>query len=196
MLPACWHQAYKDDFCLLTIELDTFLSTVRSAWSLPRNKQILSVSNLKAFSTAGTTVIEPSFWTASSRFLLLTLRGSYLLVLGTDGMLYGRYMVRPYCRYLVRYNGNSTSKQHNKFFPTGHWNPETLEPRVKAPGHWNLGTLEPQVSAQGGERAPTREPAKGTDPRNGIFQVSPRASAVSPLPGSLPSSSWRLRHPG
>ena len=52
-------------------------------------------------------------------------------------------------------------------------------------------------SAQGGDRAPTREPAKGTDPRNGIFQVSPRASsAVSPLPGSWPSRSWRLRRPG
>ena len=30
-------------------------------------------------------------------------------------------------------------------FPTGHWNPETLEPRVEAPGHWNLGTFEPRV---------------------------------------------------
>ena len=31
-------------------------------------------------------------------------------------------------------------------FFTGHWNPETLEPRVEAPGHWNLGTLEPRAS--------------------------------------------------
>ena len=65
----------------------------------------------------------------------------------------------------------------------------------------STGTLEPRdigtPSAQGGERAPTREPANVTDPRNGIFQVSPRASsAVSPLRVSLPSSSWRLRRPG
>ena len=65
----------------------------------------------------------------------------------------------------------------------------------------STGTLEPRdigtPSAQGGERAPTREPAKGTDPKNGIFQVSPRASsAVSPLPGSWPSRSWRLRRSG
>ena len=33
------------------------------------------------------------------------------------------------------------------FFFTGHWNPETLEPRVEAPGHWYLGTLEPRVCA-------------------------------------------------
>ena len=54
----------------------------------------------------------------------------------------------------------------------------------------STGTFEPRdISA--------REPAKGTDPRNGIFQVSPRASsAVSPLPGSWPSRSWRLRRPG
>ena len=34
---------------------------------------------------------------------------------------------------------------HRLFF-TGHWHPETLEPRVEAPGHWNLGTLEPRVT--------------------------------------------------
>ena len=33
-----------------------------------------------------------------------------------------------------------------RLFFMGHWNPETLEPRVEAPGHWNLGTLEPRVS--------------------------------------------------
>ena len=33
-----------------------------------------------------------------------------------------------------------------RFFFTGHWHPEILEPRVEAPGHWNLGTLEPHVS--------------------------------------------------
>ena len=44
------------------------------------------------------------------------------------------------------------------------------QPRVDAPRC--TGTLEPRdigtPSAQGGERAPTREPAKGTAPRNGI----------------------------
>ena len=60
--------------------------------------------------------------------------------------------------------------------PLGHWNPETLEPRVEAPGHWNLGTLEPQVHMEGKghrpenrQRAPTRGTAKGTDPRNGFL---------------------------
>ena len=81
---------------------------------------------------------------------------------------YGRYVVWPYQRYVVRYDGNSTFNQHNRFFPTGQWNPETLELRVEAPGHWNLRRLEPQVH-MGGERAPTREPAKGTDPRNGLY---------------------------
>ena len=33
-----------------------------------------------------------------------------------------------------------------RLFFTGHWHPETLEPRVEAPGHWNLGTLEPRAS--------------------------------------------------
>ena len=33
-----------------------------------------------------------------------------------------------------------------RLFFTGHWHPETLEPRVEAPGHRNLGTLEPRVS--------------------------------------------------
>ena len=61
----------------------------------------------------------------------------------------------------------------------------TLEPRDIGTPSRSTGTLEPwdigTSSAQGGERAPTREPAKGTDPKNGIFQVSPRASsAVSP----------------
>ena len=63
-----------------------------------------------------------------------------------------------------RYAGNPTFKQHNKVSPPlGHWNPETLEPRVEAPGHWNLGTLEPQVHREekghrpeNRERAPTR----------------------------------------
>ena len=78
---------------------------------------------------------------------------------------------------------------------------ETLEPRDIGTPSRSTGTLEPRdigtPSAQGGERAPTREPGMGTDPRNGIFQVSPRASsAVSPLPGSWPSRSWRLRRPG
>ena len=45
-----------------------------------------------------------------------------------------------------RYAGNSTFNQHILVFPpSGHWNRETLEPRVEAPGHWNLGTLEPRV---------------------------------------------------
>ena len=33
-----------------------------------------------------------------------------------------------------------------RLFFTGHWNPETVKPRVEAPGHWNLGTLEPRAS--------------------------------------------------
>ena len=48
-------------------------------------------------------------------------------------------------------------------------------------------------------RAPTREPVLGTDPRNGshLLEVSPCLSlAVSPLLGSLPGCSWRLRRPG
>ena len=63
-----------------------------------------------------------------------------------------------------RYAGNPTFNQPNKVSPPlGHWNPETLEPRVEAPGHWNLGTLEPQVHREekghrpeNRERAPTR----------------------------------------
>ena len=54
-----------------------------------------------------------------------------------------------------------------------HWNPESMH--RDAPGHWeprDIGT----PSAQGGERAPTREPAKGTDPRNGfLFSGTPLA---------------------
>ena len=45
-----------------------------------------------------------------------------------------------------------------RFFFTGHWHPETLEPRVKAPGHWNLGTLEPRVKAPGHWNLGTIEP--------------------------------------
>ena len=97
---------------------------------------------------------------------LVTSLTSFYLVLGFLTVLavwqYCRYTVWQYCGY----DGNSTFNQHNQLFPpSGHWNPETLEPRC-------TGTLEPRdigtPSAQGGERAPTREPAKGTDPRNVI----------------------------
>ena len=101
-----------------------------------------------------------------------------------------------------RHEGNPTFNQHNQVSPpSGHWNPETLEPRVDAPRF--TGTLEPRdigtSSAQGGKRAPTREPAIGTDPRNGLkwFRYPPwQSPAVSPLRVSLPSCSWRLRRPG
>ena len=63
---------------------------------------------------------------------------------------------------------NSTFKQLYTSFPHGTLEPRDIGTASCAQGHWNLGTLEPQVSAQGGERAPTREPAKGTDPRNGL----------------------------
>ena len=52
-----------------------------------------------------------------------------------------------------------------RLFFTGHWHPETLEPRVEAPGHWNLGTLEPQVHREEkGHRPYNREwaPTRGT----------------------------------
>ena len=96
-----------------------------------------------------------------------------------------------------RYAGNSIFKQHNKVSPpwdTGtprHWNPESKHPDIGTSGHWN-----PKCTGR----------RKGTDPRTGkgyrpkerhFFQVSPRASwAVSSLPGSWPSRSWRLRRPG
>ena len=64
-----------------------------------------------------------------------------------------------------------------------HWNPESKHRDIGTSGHRN-----PECTGRG--KAPTREPAKGTDPMNGIFQVSPRASsAVSSLPGSWPSRS-------
>ena len=81
--------------------------------------------------------------------------------------------------------------------PLGHWNPETLEPRVEAPGHWNLGTLEPRVHRELKGNLPEnrqRAPTQGT-----VFfvQVPPWQSlAVSPLRVSLPSRSWSLRCPG
>ena len=81
-----------------------------------------------------------------ARSLALVASFTYFLVLGF-------FLVWPYCPYVVyrgmqyrRYDGNSTFNQHSQVSPpSGHWNPETLEPRVEAPGHWNLGTLEPQV---------------------------------------------------
>ena len=49
----------------------------------------------------------------------------------------------------------------------------TLEPRDIGTPSQSTGTLEPRdigtPSAQGGERALTREPGKGTDPRNGFL---------------------------
>ena len=89
--------------------------------------------------------------------------------------------------------------QHNKVSPPlGHWNPETLEPRVETPGHWNLGTLEPRVHREEkGHRPENREwaPTRGTV--FSFFRYTPWQSlAVSPLRVSLPSRSWRSRRPG
>ena len=57
----------------------------------------------------------------------------------------------------------------------------------------STGTLEPRdigtPSAQEGERAPTREQAKGTDPRNGTFQVIP-----SGIVGGF-SAAWFMAKP-
>ena len=65
-----------------------------------------------------------------------------------------------------RYAGNPTLNQLNKVSPPlGHWNPETLEPRVDATGHWNLGTSEPQLHREEkGHRPDNREwaPTRGT----------------------------------
>ena len=103
----------------------------------------------------------PAFFSLSALRLLC-----FFLVLGY-------FLVWPYCPYVVciavtvltvlslrgtpwfpyrRYAGNSI-KQHNKVSPPlGHWNPETLEPRVEAPGHCN-----PKCTGR----------RKGTDPRTG-----------------------------
>ena len=95
-----------------------------------------------------------------------------------------------------RYAGNPTFNQLNKVSPPL----GTLEPREIGTPSRSTGTLEPRdigtPSAHGGERAPTREPAKGTDPRNDfpLFRYPPwQSPAVSPLRVSLPSCSWRLR---
>ena len=89
--------------------------------------------------------------------------------------------------------------QRNQFSPpSGHWNPETLEPRVEAPRHWNLGTLEPQVHMEGkGHRPENRQraPTQGTA-LSGSGIPPWQSPAVSPLRVSLPSCSWRLRRPG
>ena len=102
----------------------------------------------------------------------------------------GILMVLPYCHYVVyrgmqcrRYAGKPTFNQLNKVSPPlGHWNLETLEPRVHREGKGHR--------PENRERAPTR----GT-----VFfvQVSPWQSlAVSPLRVSLPSRSWSLPRPG
>ena len=113
--------------------------------------------------------------------------GTGRIVMATSGVWpYGRYVVRPYGRHVVWPWNIGTLR---------HWNPESKRRDIGTSGHWN-----PRYKcAQGGERAPTREPAKGTDPRNGFYLFRyPLGShrRVSPLRVSQPSRSWRLRRPG
>ena len=115
---------------------------------------------------------------------------SFLVIRSSPSLFFlvlGYFLVWPSCPYVVciavavlavlslrgapwfpyrRYAGNSTFKRRNKVSPPlGHWNPETLEPRVEAPGHWNPETLEPRVEALGHWNAKCTGRRKGTDPR-------------------------------